>query len=167
MGFLKRSGGILLVLFFLGPLFGWAQEDVIVDEFSFGNVAKQESPEQSSTIAASPHQANQMLFDFRMAQQKYRFYLCILVSIALVVSLIIVLRFITRTSYEAMNIIHISGLIFIVFGTIFIVILADVDAQLTAAMGILGAIAGYLFGTMRRDGASPTLTSAENLSEKK
>jgi hypothetical protein len=36
--------------------------------------------------------------------------------------------------------------VLVIFATVLVVILAKVDQQLTAATGILGAIAGYLFG---------------------
>jgi hypothetical protein len=39
-----------------------------------------------------------------------------------------------------------SGLVLVIFATVLVVILAKADQQLTAATGILGAIAGYLFG---------------------
>ena len=39
-----------------------------------------------------------------------------------------------------------SGLVLVIFATVLVVVLAKVDQQLTAATGILGAIAGYLFG---------------------
>jgi hypothetical protein len=39
-----------------------------------------------------------------------------------------------------------SGLVLVVFATLSVMILAKADQQLTAATGILGAIAGYLFG---------------------
>lgn len=44
-----------------------------------------------------------------------------------------------------------TGLIYIVFGTIILVVIANTDQQLTASMGILGAVAGYLFGRSQRD----------------
>jgi len=40
-------------------------------------------------------------------------------------------------------------LIIIVYGTIILVLVAEAEQQLTAAIGILGAIAGYLFGTIQ------------------
>ena len=39
-----------------------------------------------------------------------------------------------------------SGLVLVIFATVLVVILAKAEQQLTAATGILGAIAGYLFG---------------------
>lgn len=39
-----------------------------------------------------------------------------------------------------------SGLVLVVFATLLVMVLAKADQQLTAATGILGAIAGYLFG---------------------
>ena len=42
-----------------------------------------------------------------------------------------------------------TGLVLVIFSTVMIIIIADVEVQLIAAMGVLGGIAGYLFGTMR------------------
>jgi len=62
-----------------------------------------------------------------------------------------------------------TALIYNVFGTIVLVNLSDNKDQLTASMGILGAIAGYLFGRSRPspaprpDGVGRTETpAAEN-----
>ena len=46
---------------------------------------------------------------------------------------------------NASNIMNIVALHLIVFGTLILVITADVSEQLTAAAGILGALAGYIF----------------------
>ena len=48
-----------------------------------------------------------------------------------------------------------SGLVLVIFATVLVVILAKVDQQLTAATGILGAIAGYLFGKTTKDSSAP------------
>jgi hypothetical protein len=40
-----------------------------------------------------------------------------------------------------------TGLVLVIFSTIIIILLADVEVQLTAAMGVLGGIAGFLFGS--------------------
>jgi hypothetical protein len=48
-----------------------------------------------------------------------------------------------------------TGFIYIVFGTVVLVTWSDNKDQLTASMGIMGAIAGYLFGRMRPDQGAP------------
>jgi uncharacterized membrane protein len=53
-----------------------------------------------------------------------------------------------------------SGLVLVVFATVLIVILVKRDEQLTAATGILGAIAGYLFG--KATNAAKTITNSTN-----
>ncbi|MBK8890736.1 MAG: hypothetical protein IPN75_10250, partial [Dechloromonas sp.] len=44
-----------------------------------------------------------------------------------------------------------TGLICIVFGTILLVLMAETETQLTASVGIIGAVAGYLFRSMHSD----------------
>jgi hypothetical protein len=159
MSILKWGLSILLALSVSGVQTGWAVEDLEKakglnpDEFNFKNVAqpnKQGEGGADGAVAPAPTSADQLTFDYRMAQERNKLYECLMLSASLVISLIIVLSFITKTRYTAANIVSASGLTFIIFGTIFIVILADAEAQLTASMGILGAITGYLFGTMRR-----------------
>lgn len=73
--------------------------------------------------------------------------LCVLA----IVSLVIVLYYLQKTSwFDADHIVNITGLILIIHGTIILVLMAKTDEQLTAAVCILGAVAVYLFGTIRR-----------------
>ena len=51
-----------------------------------------------------------------------------------------------------------TGLVLIIFAIIFVVVIADDDRQLTTSIGVLGTIAGYLFGSYvgaRRNDISP------------
>lgn len=148
---MRWIGWFSLAIFFSGVQVGRAAED-LVSEFEFKEVARPAEPSKGGEANAPPQRSDpdQLTFDYRMAQVKYKLYECLMLSVSLIVSLLIVLRFITKTTYSAANIVSASGLTFIIFGTIFLVLLADAEAQLTASMGILGAIAGYLFGTMRR-----------------
>lgn len=84
----------------------------------------------------------------------------VMISLAVmaVVSLYFVLRALNQRGCPPRDIIVGSGLIVIVFGTIILTLTATTDQQLTAAAGILGAIAGYLFGASQR--AEPTQTVA-------
>jgi hypothetical protein len=51
------------------------------------------------------------------------------------------------------EIMNVAGLTIIVFGTILVVMMADSEQQLTASVGILGALAGYLFRGVHDKGA--------------
>jgi len=73
--------------------------------------------------------------------------ICLLIA-AMLVSQFTLLYFINKTKPSAEEIFHASGLVLIIFGTILVVILVETDQQLTAPIGILGAIAGYLFGRL-------------------
>ena len=74
-------------------------------------------------------------------------YVVILASLS-VVSLLIVLHYLKlRPDSSPKDFVSATGLSLIVFGTIILVLIVDTSEQLTAAIGILGAIAGYLFRT--------------------
>jgi hypothetical protein len=100
--------------------------------------------------------------EWRLTRINTRFKEAILISVLAVVSLVVVLSFMTRKDRKTTgtDIVHVSGLVFIIFGTIVLVVIADVDEQLTASIGILGAIAGYLFGRSAAGGSSGTGTTA-------
>jgi hypothetical protein len=56
-----------------------------------------------------------------------------------------------------------SGLVLVIFATVLVVILAKAEQQLTAATGILGAIAGYLFGKTTKGSGASEQTNSKNL----
>jgi lipopolysaccharide export LptBFGC system permease protein LptF len=102
----------------------------------------------------------------RLEEEKSRRYIVLALLLASVASHLLVLWFIcrNRNSSEA-TIVHGSGLVLVVYATVMIVIIARAGEQLTAAIGVLGAIAGYLFGSAarQREGKSGTGTSGESL----
>src|SRR5262249_42311670 len=55
-----------------------------------------------------------------------------------------------RPQTSPTDIVHGSGLVLVVFATVLVVTMAETEQQLTAAIGILGAIVGYLFGATSR-----------------
>jgi len=66
-------------------------------------------------------------------------------------SLLVSMLLLYRTSpHRARDIVNLAGLISVIFGTILLVLVVDTTEALTAPMGILGAIAGYLFGTAQQ-----------------
>ena len=83
---------------------------------------------------------------FKMEEESNRRLLAILVVVAAVLSLLIMLTYLSWRQASPETMVNGSGLVLVIFATVLVMILAKADQQLTAATGILGAIAGYLFG---------------------
>ena len=81
-----------------------------------------------------------------MAEESNRLILALSVMGAGVLALFLVLTYLKSREAAPESVVTGSGLVLVIFATVLVVILAKVDQQLTAATGILGAIAGYLFG---------------------
>ncbi len=76
------------------------------------------------------------------------FWYVIVLACLSVISLLIVLHYLKlRQDAAPRDFVSAAGLSMIIFGTIILVLIVDTSEQLTAAIGILGAIAGYLFRT--------------------
>ncbi len=106
---------------------------------------------QAQTEEASPAVATDKVYaDLKISLERYRLLEIIAISIAVIALLAVVLKFLTRGHHSASQIINAGEVLFIIFGVILIVILADQEAHLTAPMGILGAVAGYLFGKFHK-----------------
>jgi hypothetical protein len=94
----------------------------------------------------------QNLHEQRLKEEQNEIIEVAFVSVLALSSLIICLFYLRHTpGFNADQVVNITGLIFIISGTIILVLMAKTEQQLTAAIGILGAVAGYLFGTLRRD----------------
>jgi hypothetical protein len=88
---------------------------------------------------------------FRIEEEISRRALVLAVIVAAVVSLIIVLSFLKVVgTQDASKMVNASGLVLVVYATILVVMIAKAEQQLTAAIGILGAVAGYLFGSVSK-----------------
>jgi hypothetical protein len=83
---------------------------------------------------------------YRMAEESNRLILALSVMEAGILSLLLVLAFLKSKETAPETMVTGSGLVLVIFATVLIVILVKRDEQLSAATGILGAIAGYLFG---------------------
>ena len=152
MRILQWSIGIVMTVALFSVPAGSTADDAasLVDEFAF------DAPAQPAPAASvSSHRPDELHFEHRMAQERNKLYLCVMIGLVMIVGLTVSLYFLTRTAYSPEQIVNTSGLAFIVFGTLYVVILADVEAQLTASTGILGAVAGYLFRAMNRVGEDP------------
>ncbi|MFH2129588.1 MAG: hypothetical protein ABIK68_04380 [bacterium] len=93
---------------------------------------------------------------FRFLQENNKLFLIFAVMGVTPVFLLIILYFISRSGvYTAENIVNGSGLVLVIQATLLIVIAAPTTEQLTAAIGVIGAIAGYLFGSAKLSSRSP------------
>ena len=125
--------------------------------FDFNNIPSTEKQQVEQDIAiqtmvpagnAALALIDKMTLEHRMAQERYRFYEVLMLAAVAVISLIVVLSFMRNNlNCQPRDMVNATGLILIIFSTIIVILLADVEVQLTAAMGVLGGIAGFLFGT--------------------
>lgn len=144
-----------LLLLATAPLLHSLQGDPVSQppQFEYSNVAAKPEPQQLSSAqpAAILSEADRLTHEFRMTQERYKLYECLILSFCMFVCLLIALWALKQTSnFNAGNVLNATGLVLIVFGTIYVVVLSDTEQQMTATVGILGAIAGYLFGTMEK-----------------
>lgn len=84
--------------------------------------------------------------ELRLEEEANRRTLALYVMGAALLALLFVLAIMCWRQAPAETLVSGSGLVLVIFATVLVIILAKVDQQLTAATGILGAIAGYLFG---------------------
>lgn len=138
-----------------------AQDDTVnqlMQEFSYE--ALQAEPPEEATGGKMSIDLNKIKLEqyhiWRMEQERTKIFHVSILSALAFASLIFVIYMITsKTTYTATNIVNVTGLILIIYGTIALTLMAETEQQLTAAMGILGAVAGYLFGTIRRSPEPP------------
>lgn len=129
-----------------------ASADQLKDAAALGDYSNLPKSEASATPTSVDAKiaADQMAHQFQMLREEHKVKEVIALCILAFVSLVTVLYFLAkRDDQPGLHIVYATGLIFITFGTILLVIMAETDEQLTAAIGILGGIAGYLFGSMR------------------
>jgi hypothetical protein len=117
-------------------------------------VAVQHAGTGEAPVAADPTtaQADKLTHEFLLEREHNKLLEAAFVSMLAVTLLFIVLRFLNSKGPSAVpHMVSATGLICIIFGTILLVLMAETESQLTASVGILGAVAGYLFRSMRAD----------------
>jgi hypothetical protein len=103
----------------------------------------------------SPSDADTGYAALRLEEERTRRYIVMGLVGACVLSLVLVLTFLCRnTSCTTAALVNGSGLVLVIYATILVVVIARAEQQLTAAIGVLGAIIGYLFGTATRGAAA-------------
>ncbi len=112
----------------------------IVNDFNYGKVASQLKP---------AIQTNTNTDVIIMQIKAYETYVLI-TAVLYAFSLIIIIIFMWDKKHQSKDIVTMVGMVSVIFGTILLVLMVGDTGQLTAPMGILGAIAGYLFGASKR-----------------
>jgi len=153
------SQGWVWIVFACFALMAWpayaAEQSVVEQIAEEAAVQIQEQPKaMQQPMIAAPNgmpEAEQYYHDLRLEQERNKLIEVVILCLLTLISLVIVLSFLAKSpGFSSSDMVNATGLIFIISGTIILVIMADTEQQLTAAMGILGAVAGYLFGTMRK-----------------
>ena len=144
----------LLIIACSTLLFGannlWSQDDP-AKAYSYENVIAQTQQERAGDVVSTAKTSDHLAVDVRKHENTTAFYEIVVISLIAIISLVSVLGFLVRTpKHSASDVVHATGLIFIVYGTVFLSMTATTDQQLTAPMGILGAVAGYLFGQLKK-----------------
>jgi len=85
--------------------------------------------------------------EYRTLQERNKIVLLVAISVTAVFFLLLTLYFIYRgKNYTPSDIVHGTGLVLVIQAILFVVVFSPTSEQLTASIGALGAIAGYLFG---------------------
>jgi hypothetical protein len=134
----------VLLLFSAGAFAEDGKVDELLDEFAYSQPQQQiEQAPANNDLTMFMAQA-----DYRQMQEKHKLYLLLGILIFTPIFLWLVLVYIRKCdSLDSEGVVHASGLVLIIQSTTFIVIAAPTSEQLTAAIGVLAAIAGYLFGS--------------------
>jgi len=93
--------------------------------------------------------------EYYSRRQRNTLYFALILAMTALLAHFFVLQSLRRdgSAKASTAIVSATGLIYIIFGTILLVVIASTEAQLTASMGILGAVAGYLFGKNTKEEA--------------
>lgn len=116
---------------------------------SLSDLEKQAATDAAQVEKVGVAASNETAADYsryRMEEESNRLILALAVMGTGIFALFLVLSYLKSIGAAQEAVVTGSGLVLVVFATVLIVILVKRDEQLTAATGILGAIAGYLFG---------------------
>ncbi|HFQ90448.1 MAG TPA: hypothetical protein ENK27_10285 [Desulfobulbus sp.] len=140
---------LLALVLLLLPLGAWSGEPEPLPD-SRVEQALRTADEMRPGAEAAAEQERVTAAEFRVMQEKHKVYLLLGLLVVTPIFLFLELCYIKSTSYTAENVVNGTGLVLIIQATLLVVIASPTSEQLTAAIGVLGAIAGYLFGSTRR-----------------
>ena len=135
-------GALVLSSALAGPLLTHAQSDKVsglAQTFSAG------APRGASEVV-SGEETDAGYSSLKAAEEDNRRLLALSIMGTAILALAFVLAILHKRGASPESIVAGSGLVLVIFATVLVATLAKTDQQLTAPIGILGAIAGYLFG---------------------
>ncbi len=145
-----RTVWLFLLILPLLPLPAWGGETQPVDSRVEQALRMADELKPEAEAPAITDQDTVTAAQFRVMQEKHKVYLLLGLLVVTPIFLFLELCYIKSTSYTAENVVNGTGLVLIIQATLLVVIASPTSEQLTAAIGVLGAIAGYLFGSTRR-----------------
>ncbi|OQX49837.1 MAG: hypothetical protein B5M46_03270 [Epsilonproteobacteria bacterium 4484_20] len=114
------------------------QVSKIINKFDYSRTAAQQHSTVDTTTEALVMQIKANVQYVQITAVLYAF------------SLIIIIVFMWDKKHQSKDIVTMVGMVSVIFGAILLVLMVGSTDQLTAPMGILGAIAGYLFGASKK-----------------
>jgi len=138
---------ILQKLFLLlVTLFMFSGTDVYAEDDDISNIESQFDFQKVATTETSAAVNTERL---ELIKNNLKYVLIIAGLYAFSLIIITVLMKMTP-SHQAKDVVTAVGLVSVIFSTLILVLVVDTASALTAPMGILGAIAGYLFGSAQK-----------------
>jgi len=114
------------------------QVNEIMDKFAYSKTKLQQKPTVDTTAEVLAMQIKANIQFVQITAALYAF------------ALIIIIVFMWDKKHQSKDIVTMVGMVSVIFGAILLVLMVGGTDQLTAPMGILGAIAGYLFGASKK-----------------
>ncbi|WP_345986408.1 hypothetical protein WCX49_04610 [Sulfurimonas sp. HSL-1656] len=131
-------------------------------EDTFPAYSPQQAEQQQIQPAPTDNEYLKTQADLIILKMENERYYVLALSLLSVVMFTVSFMFLRHKEYDTSDIIHLAGLNIIIFGTIILVLVVETNEQLTAAIGVLGAIAGYLFRSLQEKEKANTLSQAGN-----
>jgi uncharacterized membrane protein YfcA len=130
---------LVTLLMFLGT-------DVYAEDNDISNIESQFDFQKVATMESSATVNTERL---ELIKNNLKYVLIIAGLYAFSLIIITVLMKMTP-SHQAKDVVTAVGLVSVIFSSLILVLVVDTSDALTAPMGILGAIAGYLFGSAQK-----------------
>ncbi|MBF0311607.1 MAG: hypothetical protein HQL56_19010 [Magnetococcales bacterium] len=141
----------ILVIFFL-PLFANAVETPdSAAPYYYENLREGSEPvEEAKDVKITEKTITEMdmenYYKLNIKEREYQYYTTILISVMAVITLICTVGGLIWCRCQSGDIIIGVGMITVIYGAVLLSRTSADQTQLTAAMGIFGTVAGYLFG---------------------
>ncbi len=136
---------LISIMLFFNPSVNAAEKGKPVGGPEVDNILK--DLQLKAPLPAADDKQVRYEIEYRILQERNKVILLVTITGTAVFFLLLTLYFIHRVkNYTASDIVHGTGLVLVIQAILFVVVFSPTSEQLTASIGALGAIAGYLFG---------------------